>query len=87
MSEIIDEMLQDNYDVGFKAGKAFAQKKVLELMDEVIDEYRTLARAEKMDSESSKIPKAQLNAVFFMKHWIINDGHEDENGNRVCLVW
>ena len=73
----------DDYD----AGKTFAQKKVLELMDEVIDEYRTLARAEKMDSESSKIPKAQLNAVFFMKNWVLSGGHEDEKGNRVCLVW
>ena len=73
----------DDYD----AGKTFAQKKVLELMDEVIDEYRTLARAEKMDSESSKIPKAQLNAVFFMKNWVLSGGHEDENGNRVCLPW
>ncbi len=71
----------------FDAGKAFAQKKVLELMDEVIDEYRTLARAEKMDSESSKISKAQLNAVFFMKDWVLSGGHTDEDGNRVCLVW
>ena len=78
MSEIMDD-----YD----AGKAFAQNKVLELMDEVIHEYRTLAKAEKMDSESSKIPKAQLNAVVFMRNWIINDGFEDEDGNRVCLVW
>jgi anti-sigma factor ChrR (cupin superfamily) len=78
MSEIMDD-----YD----SGKKFAQNKVLELMDEVIDEYRTLARAEKMDSESSKIPKAQLNAVFFMKSWILSGGHEDEDGNRVCLVW
>ena len=78
MSEIMDD---------FDAGKAFAQKKVLELMDEVIHEYRTLAKAEKMDSESSRIPKAQLNAVLFMKHWILNDGIKDEEGNRVCLVW
>ena len=78
MSEIMDD---------FDAGKRFAQNKVLELMDEVIDEYRTLARAEKMDSESSRIPKAQLNAVLFMKHWILNDGIKDEEGNRVCLVW
>lgn len=98
MSEIMDD-----YDAGFEAGfenghecgtehgfengKGYAQEKILRLMDEVIDEYRTLARAEKMDSEDSIIPKAQLNAVFFMKHWILNDGHEDEDGNRVCLVW
>jgi len=73
----------DDYD----AGKAFAQNKVVELMDEVIDEYRTLAREGKMSSESSRIPKAQLNAVEFMKSWVISGGMEDEDGNRVCLVW
>lgn len=78
MSEIMDD-----YD----AGKEFAQKKVLELMDEVIHEYRTLAKAEKMDSESGRIPHAQLNAVVFMRNWVCSGGHEDENGNRVCLVW
>ena len=72
---------------GFESGKGYAQEKVLKLMDEVIDEYRTLARAEKMDSESSKISKAQLNAVFFMKDWVLSGGHTDENGKRVCLVW
>ena len=56
----------DDYD----AGKAFAQNKVLELMDEVIHEYRTLAKAEKMDSESGRIPHAQLNAVVFMRNWV-----------------
>ena len=56
-------------------------------MDEVIHEYRLLAQAEKMDSEDSVIPKAQLNAVFFMKDWVLSGGHEDEDGNRVCLVW
>lgn len=71
----------------YNKGKEFAQRKILELMDEVIDEYRTIAREEKMDSESSRIPKAQLNAVLFMKHWVLNDGLEDEDGNRACLVW
>ena len=78
MSEIMDD-----YD----AGKAFAQNKVLELMDEVIHEYRTLAKAEKMDSESGRIPHAQLNAVVFMRNWVCSGGHEDEDGNRACLVW
>ena len=78
MSEIMDD-----YD----AGKEFAQKKVLELMDEVIHEYRTLAKGEKMDSESGRIPHAQLNAVVFMRNWVCSGGHEDEDGNRVCLVW
>ena len=78
MSEIMDD---------FDAVKAFAQNKVLELMDEVIHEYRTLAKAEKMDSESGRIPHAQLNAVVFMRNWVCSGGHEDEDGNRVCLVW
>ena len=91
MSEIIDpNSIRANtpdWQEGYEQGKKFAQNKVLELMNEVIDEYRTLAREEKMDSESSKIPKAQLNAVFFMKDWVLSGGHTDEDGNRVCLVW
>ena len=75
------------YEQGMDVGKKFAQNKVLELMDEVIHEYKLLAQAGKMDSEGSRIPKAQLNAVFFMKNWILSGGHEDEDGNRVCLVW
>ena len=68
----------DDYD----AGKAFAQNKVLELMDEVIREYKEL-NAIHSDEET----QAQLNAVKFMKSWVISGGHEDEDGNRVCLVW
>ena len=78
MSEIMND---------FDAGKKLTQDKVLELMDEVIDEYKLLAQAGKMDSESTRIPKAQLNAVEFMKRWVLSGGHEDEDGNRVCLVW
>jgi len=72
---------------GFENGKGYSQEKVLELMDEVIHEYKTHARAEKMDSESSRLPKAQLNAVLFMKHWVVSGGQKDEEGNRACLVW
>ena len=32
----------DDYDAGFKAGKEFAQGKILELMDEVIEAYGSL---------------------------------------------
>ena len=71
----------------FDAGKKFAQDKVLELMDEVIHEYRSLARAEKMDSEKGRLPKAQLNAVEFMKSWVMSGGHTDLDGDRVCLPW
>ncbi len=66
----------------FYAGKAFAQNKVLELMDEVIAEYEEL-NAIHSDGEA----QGQLNAVKFMKSWVISGGHEDEDGNRVCLVW
>ena len=72
---------------GFDDGMSHAQEKILKLMDEVIHEYRTLAKAEKMDSESGRIPHAQLNAVVFMRNWVCSGGHEDEDGNRVCLVW
>tara|TARA_Y100000310_G_C20420281_1_gene686349 strand:+ start:238 stop:486 length:249 start_codon:yes stop_codon:yes gene_type:complete len=77
----------ERYDQIFDEGKEFAQNKVLELMDEVIHEYRTLAKAEKMDSELGRIPHAQLNAVVFMRNWVCSGGHEDEDGNRACLVW
>ena len=77
----------NNIEHSFEDGKKFAQEKILELMNEVIDEYKTLARAGKMDSEFSRIPKAQLNAVEFMKSWVLSGGQEDEEGNRVCLVW
>jgi flagellar biosynthesis/type III secretory pathway protein FliH len=72
---------------GYELGKSYAQDKVLELMEEVIHEYKLLAQAGKMDSESTRIPKAQLNAVEFMKRWVCSGGHTDEDGNRACLVW
>ena len=75
------------FEKGYDAGKKFAQDKVLELMNEVIHEYKILARQEKMDSESSRQFKLQVNAVEFMKHWIMSGGHEDFDGNRACLPW
>ncbi len=79
--------IMEDYDAGYEAGKEYAQKKVLKLMEEVIHEYRSLSRRHKMGSEPGRIPKAQLNAVEFMKNWVCSDGHEDEQGNRVCLPW
>ena len=79
MSEIMDD-----YD----AGKAFAQNKVLELMNEVIKEYEEEYEQYRLSATypDEKI-QAQINAVKFMKSWVISGGHEDEDGNRVCLVW
>lgn len=77
--------MMDDYDAGYQAGKTFAQGKVLELMDEVIAEYALLVRQEKMDD--GLLPKSQFNAVSFMKRWVTSGGMEDEDGNRVCLVW
>ena len=85
MSDDIQEPFE--YDAEFKAGKEFAQKKIGELLDEVEEAYRELARAEKMDSEESRVPKAQLNAIKFAKSWIASGGHTDFDGNRVCLPW
>lgn len=76
---------QEIMDEAFDAGKVFAQKKILDLMDEVIREYKM--QKIKMDSPSHEIAQAQLNAVEFMKNWVVSGGSEDENGNRVCLVW
>lgn len=70
------------YEKGYEKGKEFAQNKVLELMDEVITEYELLAEANDYKEEH-----LQLNAVKFMKSWVLSGGHEDEDGNRVCLVW
>jgi hypothetical protein len=75
------------FEKGYDAGKKFAQKKVIELMDEVIAEYKTHVLSEKMDSESSRLPKAQHNAVEFMKSWVLSGGQTDFDGNRVCLPW
>ena len=73
MSEIMDD-----YD----AGKKFAQNKVLELMDEVIEAYGSL-----YETDIHAYSKQQVNAVKFMKSWVLSGGHQDEDGNRVCLVW
>ena len=73
MSEIMDD---------FDAGKKFAQNKVLELMDEVIEAYGSL-----YGTDIHSYSKQQLNAVKFMREWVLSGGHEDEDGNRVCLVW
>ena len=86
MSEIIDpNSIRANtpdWQEGYEQGKKFAQNKVLELMDEVIAEYESLA-----EIHDHKDEHLQLNAVKFMKSWVISGGHEDEDGNRVCLVW
>ncbi len=74
-----------DYDKGYEDGKKFAQNKVLELMDEVRHEYKM--QKTRMDSPSHEISQAQLNAVEFMRNWVLSGGHEDEDGNRVCLVW
>ena len=77
MSEIMDD-----YDAGHAAGKKFAQDKVIELMNEVIESYEELS-VNDVDPEI----RAQINAVKFMKSWVCSDGQTDEDGNRVCLPW
>ena len=78
-----------NYDKGYEDGKKFAQNKVLELMNEVIEQYEGQYDNAEQENDigSAEHSQAQLNAVKFMKSWVLSGGHEDENGNRVCLVW
>jgi len=70
------------FEKGYDAGKKFAQNKVIELMDEVIAEYESLT-----ESHNYKDEHLQLNAVKFMKSWVLSGGQEDFDGNRVCLPW
>ena len=72
----------ERYDQIFEEGKRFAQNKVLALMDEVIEAYGSL-----YETDIHSYNKQQVNAVKFMKSWVVSGGHEDENGNRVCLPW
>ena len=95
MSEIIDpNSIRANtpdWQEGYEQGKKFAQNKVLELMDEVIAEYEELTAIHSDDEakwdEEIEVEQAQLNAVKFMKSWVLSGGQTDEDGNRVCLVW
>ena len=72
----------DDYDAGYSAGKKYAQDKVLELMDEVIEVYR-----DQYDIAPGNEQRDRKNAVEFMKSWVITGGHEDFDGNRACLPW
>ena len=73
----------EDYDAGYQAGKTFAQEKVLELMNEVIEAYE----AERIDQAAPRSRKEKLNAIKFMKSWVCSGGHTDFDGNRVCLPW
>ena len=73
MSETMDD---------FDAGKKFAQNKVIELMDEVIEAYES-----QYENAPGNEERCRLNAVKFMKSWVLSGGHEDFDGNRVCLPW
>ena len=89
----------ERYDQIFDEGKKFAQNKVLEFMDEVIEAYENIKidgydeslhfKVRDLGSQGRQLAekKAQINAVKFMKSWVLSGGHEDEDGNRVCLVW
>tara|TARA_R110000824_G_scaffold63730_1_gene167278 strand:- start:1187 stop:1534 length:348 start_codon:yes stop_codon:yes gene_type:complete len=77
-----EEGFNNGHEEGFADGKKFAQNKVLELMDEVIEQYELQANEYDYKAEHDR-----LNAVKFMKGWVLSGGTEDEDGNRVCLVW
>ena len=73
MSETMDD---------FDAGKKFAQNKVIELMDEVIEAYES-----QYENAPGNEERCRVNAVKFMKSWVCSGGQTDEDGNRVCLPW
>ena len=80
------------YDAEFDAGKKFAQKKVLELIDEVIQAYGDISFVEKDYSEDDlalqkTLVAAQINALKFARSWVTSGGHTDFDGNRACLPW
>lgn len=70
------------YEKGFDAGKKFTRAKMIQLIDEVIDTYSDMAQND-VDPEI----QAQIAASKFIKHWVMSGGHEDHEGNRVCLPW
>lgn len=72
------------FEKGYDAGKKFAQSKVLELMDEVIEAYKEMPVS---DQEQADHKQVQTNAVKFMKSWVLSGGQVDFEGNRVCLPW
>lgn len=69
---------------GFDKGKRFAQEKVLELIDEVIEAYKEMPVSGQEQADHKQV---QTNAVKFMKSWVLSGGQEDFEGNRVCLPW
>jgi len=84
--DIIEHVSRDDgYNKGFEAGKKFAQDKMLELMSEVVHEYKL--QEIRMNAPNHQVAKAQVNAVKFMKNWVINGGHTDLDGDRACLPW
>lgn len=84
--DIIEHVAQDDgYNKGFEAGKKFAQDKVFELMSEVVNEYKL--QEIRMDAPNHQVAKAQVNAVKFMKSWVMTGGQTDFGGDRVCLPW
>ena len=87
MHEDITEHIsrEDGYNRGFEEGKKYAQNKVLELMNEVETAYKL--QHIRMESGSAEESKHKLNAIRYMKSWVLSGGHTDFDGNRVCLPW
>jgi len=84
--DIIEHTARESgYARGFEDGKTFAQNKVLELMNEVEAAYNL--QHIRMESGSAEESKHKLNAVQFMKNWVLSGGHTDFDGNRACLPW
>jgi hypothetical protein len=86
-------MSKEDYEYGYADGKKFAQDKMLELMNEVIESYKESWEVmpdevmEEDDRYNGNQQQMQMNAIMFMRMWVLSGGHEDFDGNRVCLPW
>ena len=71
-----------DWQEGFDQGVLQTQIKVCELLDEVIEAYGSL-----YETDIHSYNKQQVNAVQFMKGWVISGGQTDLDGNRACYPW
>ena len=86
MSEIISrKSIRANtpdWQEGYEQGVLQTQIKVCELLDEVIEAYGSL-----YETDIHSYNKQQVNAVQFMKGWVMSGGQTDFDGNRACYPW
>ena len=76
----------------FEAGKEFAKKKALMLLQEVMEAYDNISFSEEdYSGEALQLQKTivggQIRAIKFAMSWLQSGGQTDFDGNRACLPW